>query len=215
MISNGAPISRGVSTWITSIPVRTRISAGNWVGKTPLSYSATGLGNRQYGVDVVARAFVKASRENPNLRLLLLGSGSQGEQIEAILDAGGVLDRVHMPGQIPFAKLPDYYRAADLYISASHTDGSSVSLMEAMGCGVPAAVSNIAGNLEWIAQGEQGWIFNDGDDTALAGIMQRASQSRVDLAVMSLKARHKAEKFANWKINQARMLDGYKKVVSS
>jgi glycosyltransferase involved in cell wall biosynthesis len=169
----------------------------------------------QYGVDVVARAFVKASKANPNLRLLLLGSGSQGEHIKAILDAGSVSDRFHMPGQIPFTSLPEYYRAADLYISASHTDGSSVSLMEALGCGVPAAVSNIAGNLEWISPGEQGWIFNDGDDNALAGIMQQASLSRVDLAVMSLKARHKAEKFANWKINQARMLDGYKKVVSS
>lgn len=168
-----------------------------------------------YGVDLVARAFVQASSANPNLRLLLLGNGSQSDQIQSILRDGSVLNRVHMPGQIPFTSLPDYYRAADLYISASHTDGSSVSLMEALGCGVPVAVSNIEGNLEWVTSGEQGWVFKDGDDKALAGIMQQASQSRVDLAVMSLKARHRAEKFANWKINQARMLDGYKKVLSA
>jgi glycosyltransferase involved in cell wall biosynthesis len=169
----------------------------------------------QYGVDTVARAFTKASAANPNLRLLLLGSGSQGELIQSILREGGALERVHMPGQIPLDRLADYYRAADLYISASHTDGSSVSLMEALACGIPAAVSDIAGNLEWVTPGEQGWIFQVNDADGLADIMQQACQSRVELAVMSLKARYKAEINANWKINQQRMLDGYKKATQA
>lgn len=164
----------------------------------------------QYGVDLIAKAFVKAAATNPNLRLLLLGSGSQGAAIEQILAEGGVLDLVHRPGQIPFTELPPYYRAADLYMSASHTDGSSVSLMEALACGLPAAVSDIAGNLEWVSPGANGWIFPDGDSDKLAEIMMTASQSRVELAVMSLNARHRAEQYANWKINQQRLLDGYK-----
>lgn len=163
----------------------------------------------QYGVDVVAKAFVIACQTNPDLRLLLLGSGSQAGAIHAILQEGGALEKVHMPGQIPFSDLPDYYQAADLYISASHTDGSSVSLMEALACGLPAAVSDIPGNLEWVVPGEQGWIFPDGSAEKLAEIMLKASQSRVDLAVMSLRSRHKAEQYANWQINQQRMLSGY------
>ena len=167
----------------------------------------------QYGVDLVARAFVQASQSNPNLRLLLLGSGSQGEAIRSILTEGGVMDKVCLPGQISFEALPEYYRAADLYISASHTDGSSVSLMEALACGLPALVSDIAGNMEWVAPGEQGWVFPDGNSEKLAEFMLMACQDRVDLAVMSLKSRHKAEQFANWKINQQRLLDGYKAVL--
>ena len=92
----------------------------------------------QYGVDLVVQAFVQASQADSNLRLLLLGSGSQAELIRGILQNGGVLDKVHMPGQISYKELPDYYRAADVYLSASHTDGSSVSLMEALACGLPA-----------------------------------------------------------------------------
>lgn len=126
-----------------------------------------------------------------------------------------MLEKVHMPGQVPQEKLADYYRAADLYISASHTDGSSVSLMEALACGIPAAVTDIAGNREWVTPGEQGWLFPENDTDALAGIIQKACQSRVDLAVMSLKARYKAEQSANWNINRQRMLDGYRKVKSS
>ena len=41
----------------------------------------------------------------------------------------------------------------------------------------------------------------------------KASQSRVDLAVMSLHSRHKAEQVADWKVNQQRMMDGYKAVL--
>jgi L-malate glycosyltransferase len=167
----------------------------------------------QYGVDLVAQAFVQASRANPNLRLLLPGSGSQAELIRGILRDGGVLDKVHMPGQISFRELPEYYRAADVYLSASHTDGSSVSLMEGLACGLPAIVSDIPGNLEWVSTGDQGWTFPDGDTARLVEMILKANQSRVDLAVMSLNSRHKAEQFADWKVNQQRMMDGYKAVL--
>lgn len=168
----------------------------------------------QYGVDIVARAFVEAAKKDTKLRLLLLANGSQSDFIKSIFDEGKVLDRVYMPGQINYLDLPHYYHSADLYVSASHIDGSSVSLMEALACGLPVAVSNIPGNMEWVTPGEQGWIFNDGNVSELSEIMLSGSKSRVDLAVMSLKARHKAEIQANWQVNQQRMLEGYKKVMA-
>ena len=150
-----------------------------------------------------------ASHVNPHLRLLLLGSGSQREQLEPILNDGGVLDKVIFPGQLPNSELPDYYRAADLYISASHTDGSSVSLMEALACGLPAAISDIPSNLEWVSPGEEGWLFTDGSVEQLSALMQKLDQEKVNLAVMQIKARRKAEKFADWNSNQRKMLKGY------
>lgn len=167
----------------------------------------------QYGVDIVARAFVLAANINPHLRLLLLGSGSQGQQLENILKDGGALDKVTFPGQIPNADLPDHYRAADLYISASHTDGSSVSLMEALACGLPAAVSDIPSNLEWIRPGEEGWTFADGSVQELSALMLKLDQEKVNLAVMRIKARRKAERNADWAINQRKMLAGYEQAV--
>ncbi len=163
----------------------------------------------QYGVDIVARAFVNASHVNGNLRLLLLGSGSQKEKIEQILKDGNAINKVVFAGQVPNSELPDYYRAADLYISASHTDGSSVSLMEALACGLPAAISDIPSNLEWVSPGEEGWLFTDGSVEQLSALMQKLDQEKVNLAVMQIKARRKAEKFADWNSNQRKMLKGY------
>lgn len=167
----------------------------------------------QYGVDIVAKAFAAASTRNQQLRLLLPGSGSQRVKIEKILADGGVLDKVHFAGQVLNTDLPDYYGAADLYISASHTDGSSVSLMEALACGLPAVVSDIPANLEWITPGEEGWLFRDGSDEELAALMLKADEEKVNLAVMRIKARRKAESNADWLENQRKMLAGYEKVI--
>ena len=121
-------------------------------------------------------------------------------------------DRVIFPGQVPNTELPVYYRAADLYISASHTDGSSVSLMEALACGTPAAVSDIPSNLEWITS-EEGWIFRDCSVEELSQMMLKPDEEKVNLAVMRIKARRKAELDADWKISQQKMLTGYEMAV--
>ncbi len=166
-----------------------------------------------YGVDVVARGFAWAARQNPRLRLLLLGGGSQAGLIRSIFEQEGVLDQVFFGGHINGDALPQYYQAADLYISASHSDGSSVSLMEALASGLPVLVSDIPSNREWVTDGQEGWFFPDGDDAALSeGILRAASQPE-RLSVMGQAARRLAEQRANWPANFQRLLQAYQLAV--
>ncbi|MCL4559659.1 MAG: glycosyltransferase [Chloroflexi bacterium] len=162
-----------------------------------------------YGVDIIARAFVRAAQQRPDLRLVLMGGGSQEGLLRSLLEAGGVIDRVIFPGQVSQAELPAYYRAADLYVSASHSDGSSVSLLEALACGLPALVSDIPGNREWISPEEQGWLFPDGNAEALAAAILRTAGERERLPEYSLKARQLAVKRADWTVNFKTLLKGY------
>jgi L-malate glycosyltransferase len=166
-----------------------------------------------YGVEVLARAFMRAARKEPRLRLMLMSSGSQAPLVRRILRDGGVEDRVFFGGRVSNPDLPQYYRAADLYISTSHTDGSSVSLMEALGCGCPVLVSDIPGNREWITPGEQGWLFKDGDDAALAEGILNAVENRERLPQMGGAARQLAEQRADWEKNFQTMLSGYELAV--
>ena len=53
-----------------------------------------------YGVDVLAGAFVKVAQQRPDVSLMLLSGGSQAAAIRQILIRGGVEDRVTFPGQI-------------------------------------------------------------------------------------------------------------------
>ncbi|NMB89106.1 MAG: glycosyltransferase [Chloroflexi bacterium] len=159
-----------------------------------------------YGVDVLVRAFARAAQDAPELRLILAGGGSQEGLLRQALADYGVTERVHFCGQVSNRSLVDYYRASDLYLAASHSDGSSVSLMEAMACGLPALVSDIPGNREWVTAGRNGWLFRDGSEDELAQGILSALEDRLNLATMGKAARLLAEERADWTRN-ARQID--------
>jgi len=160
-------------------------------------------------VDVLARAFVKVAQQRPEVSLMLLSGGSQAAVIRQILMRGGVEERVTFPGQISNAELPRFYHLADLYVSPSHVDGSSVSLMEALACGLPCLVSDIPANQEWVSEGQNGWLFPDGDADALATKILAAIQKRKSLLEIGHNARAVAEERADWKKNSQKLMQAY------
>jgi glycosyltransferase involved in cell wall biosynthesis len=168
-----------------------------------------------YGVDLIARAFANAARKltenhGPELHLVMLGDGSQSKKIHKIFLKGGLEKQVTFPGQIGYADLPNYYNAADLYLSASHSDGSSISLLEALACGVPALVSDIPGNREWITPDETGWWFPDGNVDALTQAILDAVARRDQLPEMSRRARWLTELRADWRQNFQELEKAYR-----
>ncbi len=187
--------------------------------KSPKRDNVTLLCNRswepRYGVDVLARAFVKIAGAVPEVRMMLMGGGSQGRQIRQILLNGGVLDRLYFPGQISQTDLPRWYHMADLYISPSHIDGSSVSLMEALASGLPCLVSDIPANREWVSEGVNGWLFPDGDADALAEKILYALGQREQWPAMGRAARAVAEERADWKKNAAKLFFAYQRAMEN
>lgn len=162
-----------------------------------------------YDVKTIVRGFYSAVQKQPQLRLILLGGGSQASQLQQMLLDAGVTDKVHFGGRVGFDELPCYYRTADIYLSASLTDGSSVSLMEALACGKPAILSDIPGNQEWIDQ-STGWFFPVGDWEALSDTILQAYHQREKVrSTMRLNARVLAEQRADWQKNFAKLLDAY------
>ncbi|MBE0681219.1 MAG: glycosyltransferase family 4 protein [Anaerolineales bacterium] len=163
----------------------------------------------RYGVDVLARAFVKVAQQKDNIDLILLGGGSQGTKLRQIFQSGGVLERVTFGGQISQTDLPRWYHMAGLYISPSHVDGSSVSLMEALACGLPCLVSDIPANKEWVVEDENGWLFHDGDADHLAEKILAAMNQREKLPEIGRSSRRSAEMRADWKKNAETLMNVY------
>lgn len=179
-----------------------------WQDKTVL------LSNRSlaplYGVDVLLKAFATASAENSNLRLLLFGKGPLDSQFRQFVIDHDLVDKVHFGGNASLEELPDVYRSSDFYLSASHSDGSSVSLMEALACGLPVVVSDIPGNLEWVKEGEQGWLFKDGDTQDFSQKILLAALQLGRLGEMKTGNRALAEQRADWNRNFLVLLEAYK-----
>lgn len=172
-----------------------------------------------YGVDIIASAFTIAAARKPELRLIMLGNGSQAGRLRQIFASGGLLPadprplqashRILFPGQVGYQDLPRFYRSADLYISASHSDGTSISLLEALACGLPVLVSDIPGNREWVEEGLNGWLFPDGDADALADRIIQALEQRPRLPEMGRASRRIAEERADWKENFPRLFRAF------
>ncbi|MCD6355644.1 MAG: glycosyltransferase, partial [Anaerolineaceae bacterium] len=107
----------------------------------------------RYGVDIALRGFSLAAKIIPDIQMIMLGGGSQEKQVKSFIKKHGLGNRVHFHGYQKNEDLVNYYRAADVYLSASHIDGSSVALLESMACGCPAIVSDISSNMEWVHDG--------------------------------------------------------------
>jgi len=169
----------------------------------------------RYGVDIMLQGFAMAAREMPNIRLLMLGGGSQEDWIKKYITGQGLQDRVNFIGYQQNESLVNYYQSADVYLSASHIDGSSIALLESMACGCPPLVSNIPSNLEWVSDSVQGWVFADGDPNDLAQKMIFIAHSKEKRLTAGKQAREKAIKDADWRRHSKTLLDVYVHVVKN
>ena len=167
-----------------------------------------------YGVELVFRAFIDAARRVADLRMMVLGNGPLKSKLRSVIGEAGLEDRVHFAGIVDYADLPQYYRTAHVYLSASPVDGSSVSLLEAMSSGIPALVSDIPGNREWVEPDRSGWLFPDGDDRSLSDAIVRLARDRRMLAQIGMAGREIVVKRANWQLNSKRLLEAYELAAS-
>jgi L-malate glycosyltransferase len=129
-----------------------------------------------YGSDVLLDAFARAQSRNPALHLLLLGDGAQDRNILSFIKAHDLIDAVSVVGSQPMETLPMWFRAADAYVSCAKSDGTSISLLEAMATGLPVIVTDIPSNREWVAEPENGWLARSGSAEAVAEKMLLAAE---------------------------------------
>ena len=170
-----------------------------WAGKDV--FISTRSWEPVYAIDVLIRAFAVVLRLRPTARLLLLGDGSEERDIRSAVDEQGLAQFIHMPGRVDYDQLPDYFRAADVYVSSALSDGTSVSLLEAMACGLPVIVSRSFGNLEWVEEGVHGVLAAPGDVDSLASSMMALLDDPQARSAMGATAVLAARRRADWDAN--------------
>jgi len=167
----------------------------------------------RYGMDVALKGFAAALEHKSDLKLIMLSGGSQADWVHDFIRTHHLEANIELRGQINNAELSAIYHQADVYLSASHVDGSSVALMEALACGTPALVSDIPANLEWVQDGEQGWVFQDGNAADLTRKILALSEQQSAWKRISQNARKRAEEKADWNKNKATMFSAYQKIL--
>lgn len=165
-----------------------------------------------YGIDTLLAGFVRAL-ERELMLLLLLGTGSLAPRVEAWIRDAGVDDSVVRPGAVAHDALPDWFRAADLYASCAHSDGTSVSLLEAMASGLPVLATDIPSNREWVDPGRNGWLAAAGDADAVADALLAAARTGPEgRRAMGARNRRVVEARADWPRAARPLLELYERL---
>jgi glycosyltransferase involved in cell wall biosynthesis len=102
--------------------------------------------------------------------------------------------------------LPNYR----LYISASSSDGVSVSMLEAMASGTPVLVANIESNKEWITHGENGFLFETFSPKDLSVKIIEILENKYNLDNISKSAYKTVTQRADWNLNTLGLLEALK-----
>lgn len=114
-----------------------------------------------YNIDIIIKGFNLALKENDNLKLTIAATGTVENSLKSLAKDLGIDNKIVFTGLYDEELLGKLLRENEAFISIPSSDATSVSLLEAMGCGLYPILSDLPSNREWINNGENGLIINN------------------------------------------------------
>jgi len=120
-----------------------------------------------YDIGTVLAGVAPVLRARPDARLALAGDGSRRRALEAAAASLLPPGRFQFVGRLDATSLASWLSRAEIYVSASRSDSTSVTLLEAMASGAVPVVTDLEGNREWVDEGAGARLFRVGDAAGL------------------------------------------------
>ena len=172
--------------------------------QNPAILTHIGRFNEQKNHDGLLRAFSLIHQKYPHTRLNLLGDGELLAQTQALAKTLGISDSVDFLGSQ--SNVYPYLQKSDLFLLPSHYEGMPMTLIEAMGTGLPIVASKVGGVPDMLVGGESALLT----DCAPESVAQAAEKLLED---ETLRARlGQAAKAAGEKFSSAHMAESYVRV---
>ena len=123
-------------------------------------------------LDVFIEQLGLALREKPaDAFAVLVGKGEMEPRIREAAAAAGLADRVHFLPPTP--EIGRLYRAADVFVLPSISEGLSNALLVAMATGLAVLASRVGGIPDAVADGDSGFLFEPQDIPAFRQALMR------------------------------------------
>lgn len=120
------------------------------------------------------------------------------------------MENITFTGRITHDKVAETLKSSDIFVFSSLGEGLSLSVLEALACGLPCIVTKNSGANDAIVDGVNGFVVDIQDTIALVEKMQWFDQHRADLPKMSKAAVTAIDNF-NWKNHEKCMVNALKK----
>lgn len=149
-----------------------------------------------------------------NIQFLIVGDGSQLEEMK-IKSSELYLDKyVNFTGFISPESVVEYYQKMSIFIAMSTRESFGVSILEAAACEVPAITSNVGGLPEVNKHNETGLVISPEAPRELARAIKKLVNDNSLRERMGKKARQRVIQEFNWETNIQKMISVYNDIVS-
>ena len=110
---------------------------------------------------MMIEAVAKVIAKHPNTVLIMVGDGEERANIELAIEQFGLANNVILTG---YQSNPtDYLGLMDIFLLSSLSEGTSMTLLEAMSLEIPCVVTDAGGNAEIIQNGINGLVSKNDD----------------------------------------------------
>ncbi len=147
-----------------------------WVGRL----------SKEKGLDVLFEALALV-RDRP-VTVAVIGTGRERASLDALAAARGIRDAVRWMGLVPDAAR--FYRAFDLFVLSSRTEGTPIALFEAMDAGVPI-VATAVGGVPAVVSPNEAMLVPSQDPAGLAKALQATQDDPAAARVRAASARRR------------------------
>lgn len=118
---------------------------------------------------LLLRAFRASVSSNADLRLWMVGDGSERKPLENLANELGIAEKVTFWGHKP--DVAPYFSCADAFVMSSKSEGLPLSLLQGFSLGIPAIVTDVGGMAEVVRLANAGLIVSPADPNDMAGAM--------------------------------------------
>ncbi len=145
---------------------------------------------KEKNVDFIIKSFGEVVKKHPKAGLIIVGDGSKRKSLQSIVDSLQIKKNVVFEGWQN--NLTEYYKAFDLFLSASSYEGFGLTLVEAGMSGCPILTTNV-GIVGEILGEENSLVCDVGDSDCFVNKMIFAIENKEVLQGMNTKAQRKIE----------------------
>lgn len=153
------------------------------------------------GLENLIAAIAEIIRRSPGLEFMLVigGKGSLMKPLEALVEQYDLKDRVRLTGLIPRDILPDYYRAADLFILPTVSiEGFGLATVEALASGLPVLGTPVGGTVEILKAIDENLLFPATSAEAISHRIEKVLKNFKPFEALKTRCREHAVSHYSW-----------------
>ncbi len=162
-----------------------------------------------YDIPEIAERVIK---DYDNVKFILAGSGEQ-DKIIKILREKNLEKYFYFPGWIKEQQKQGLLQCSDVFFLPSYTEAMPMSILEAMGYGLPIVASNVGGIPQLVQENKNGFLVNSGDKEKFAKRLLQVLENNEEAFRMGQNSIEIAETQYSKRIHLNKIVELYEKII--